>query len=245
MQDGTTARAPGDPLGSAADISVRSVVPEATVARLPVYLRTLRSLEEQGTPTVSSVELASSTGVNPAQLRRDLSYLGSYGTRGVGYPVDDLVAHVSRELGLTQDWPIVIVGVGNLGQALAKYGGFRSRGFRIAGLLDPDPRLLGVSIAGTSVRPVEDLEAVVESDAVSIGLLATPAEVTQAVTDRLVAAGITSILNFAPVVLTVPAGVHVRQVDLSRELQILAFHAQRRQDGSAELGAPEAQVRAG
>ena len=115
-------------------------IPEATVARLPLYLRALTALQDHGIPTVSSEELAAAAGVNSAKLRKDLSYLGSYGTRGVGYDVDYLVYQISRELGLTQDWPVVIVGIGNLGHALANYGGFASRGFRIAALLDADPR---------------------------------------------------------------------------------------------------------
>ncbi len=203
-------------------------IPEATVARLPVYLRTLYALADRGIATVSSEELASAAGVNSAKLRKDLSHLGSYGTRGVGYDVEYLVYQVSRELGLTQDWPVVIVGAGNLGRALANYGGFASRGFRVAALLDADPAVVGKSIAGHVVRHADGIESVVARHEVSIGVIATPAGTAQDVCDRLVAAGVTSILNFAPVVLSVPSGVDVRKVDLSIELQILAFHAQRR-----------------
>jgi len=203
-------------------------IPEATVARLPVYLRALHALAERGVATVSSEELAAAAGVNSAKLRKDLSHLGSYGTRGVGYDVDYLVYQISRELGLTQDWPVVIVGAGNLGRALANYGGFASRGFRIAALLDADPAVVGARIARLTVQPADAIEAVVARHGVSIGVIATPAGSAQSVCDRLVAAGVTSILNFAPVVLSVPDGVDVRKVDLSIELQILAFHAQRR-----------------
>ncbi len=203
-------------------------IPDATVARLPVYLRALNALAEQDVATVSSEELAAATGVNSAKLRKDLSHLGSYGTRGVGYDVEYLVYQVSRELGLTQDWPVLIVGAGNLGRALANYGGFASRGFRIAALLDCDPRVVGTVIAHHQVRSDAEIEQVIEHFRVSIGVIATPAASAQAVCDRLVAAGVTSILNFAPVVLNVPSGVDVRKVDLSIELQILAFHAQRR-----------------
>ncbi len=203
-------------------------IPEATVARLPVYLRTLYALADRGIATVSSEELASAAGVNSAKLRKDLSHLGSYGTRGVGYDVEYLVYQVSRELGLTQDWPVVIVGAGNLGSALANYGGFASRGFRVAALLDSDPGVVGSVIAGHVVRHADSIESVVKRQEVSIGVIATPAISAQDVCDRLVAAGVTSILNFAPVVLSVPSGVDVRKVDLSIELQILAFHAQRR-----------------
>ena len=203
-------------------------IPEATIARLPVYLRVLYVCAEQGIATVSSEELAAAAGVNSAKLRKDLSHLGSYGTRGVGYDVDYLVYQISRELGLTQDWPVVIVGAGNLGRALANYGGFASRGFRIAAVLDADAGLIGTEVAGHVIASADELEQVVERFGVSIGVIATPASSAQAVCERLVAAGVTSILNFAPIVLNVPAGVDVRKVDLSIELQILAFHAQRR-----------------
>jgi redox-sensing transcriptional repressor len=213
-------------------------IPEATIARLPVYLRALYALAENGTATVSSEELAVAAGVNSAKLRKDLSHLGSYGTRGVGYDVDYLIYQVSRELGLTQDWPVVIIGAGNLGRALANYGGFASRGFRIAALLDSDPAVVGTMIAGLAVQHSDTMEAVVRKHRVSIGVIATPAGSAEGVCDRLVAVGVTSILNFAPVVLTVPEYVDVRKVDLSIELQILAFHAQRR----ASEARPEVQV---
>ncbi|GAA1926585.1 redox-sensing transcriptional repressor Rex [Streptomyces sodiiphilus] len=217
-------------------------IPEATVARLPLYLRALTALSERSVPTVSSEELAGAAGVNSAKLRKDFSYLGSYGTRGVGYDVEYLVYQISRELGLTQDWPVVIVGIGNLGAALANYGGFASRGFRVAALMDADPSLTGRSVAGIEVRHIDELETVVEDSGVSIGVIATPAGAAQQVCDRLVAAGVSSILNFAPTVLSVPDGVDVRKVDLSIELQILAFHEQRKaaEELSREVAAPAA-----
>jgi redox-sensing transcriptional repressor len=203
-------------------------IPEATVNRLPVYLRALYALADRGIATVSSEELATAAGVNSAKLRKDLSHLGSYGTRGVGYDVEYLVYQVSRELGLTQDWPVIIVGAGNLGHALANYGGFASRGFRVAAIFDSDPLTVGTEIATLVVRHTDEIEAVIARHGVSIGVIATPAAAAQGVCDRLLAAGITSILNFAPVVLSVPPGVDVRKVDLSIELQILAFHEQRK-----------------
>jgi redox-sensing transcriptional repressor len=219
-------------------------IPEATVARLPVYLRALFALAENGTATVSSEELAVAAGVNSAKLRKDLSHLGSYGTRGVGYDVEYLVYQVSRELGLTQDWPVAIVGLGNLGRALANYGGFASRGFRIAALLDADPAVVGTRIARLTVQHSDEMEAVVRRQRVSIGVIATPPGAAQSVCDRLVASGVTSILNFAPVVLTVPDRVDVRKVDLSIELQILAFHAQRRSAARPESRRGRGAVRA-
>jgi redox-sensing transcriptional repressor len=209
-------------------------IPDATVARLPVYLRVLYALADRGVATVSSEELAAAAGVNSAKLRKDLSHLGSYGTRGVGYDVEYLVYQVSRELGLTQDWPVLIVGAGNLGRALANYGGFASRGFRIAALLDCDPAVVGSVIARHTVRSADEIEEAVRMFDVAIGVIATPAAAAQNVCNRLVAAGVTSILNFAPVVLSVPSGVDVRKVDLSIELQILAFHAQRRTAAALE-----------
>jgi redox-sensing transcriptional repressor len=219
-------------------------IPDATVARLPVYLRALSSYADSGVATVSSEELAAAAGVNSAKLRKDLSYLGSYGTRGVGYDVDYLVYQVSRELGLTQDWPVVIVGIGNLGHALANYGGFTSRGFRVAALVDADPSRVGEEVVGLRVESLTRLEQVVRETGSSIGVIATPGGAAQDVCDRLVRAGITSILNFAPVVLTVPDGVDVRKVDLSIELQILAFHEQRK-NGGVRPGLPDATMPTG
>jgi len=218
--------------------AVQRGIPEATVARLPVYLRALGMLAEHEVGKVSSEELAAAAGVNSAKLRKDLSYLGSYGTRGVGYDVDYLVYQIARELGLTQDWPVVIVGVGNLGHALADYGGFASRGFRIAGLIDADPQRVGERVAGLTIRPLHELEELVRSERVAIGVIATPAAAAMEVCDRLVAAGVTSILNFAPVLLAVPDGVDVRKVDLAVELQILAFHEQRKASGAGRAGLP-------
>lgn len=216
-------------------------VPEATVARLPLYLRALAGLAERGVATVSSDELAESAGVNSAKLRKDLSHFGSYGTRGVGYEVEYLRYQISREIGLTQDWPVVIVGIGNLGHALANYAGFASRGFRVAALVDADPSRTGEDVAGLDVRHADDLEQLVAEHHIAIGVIATPARVAQDVCDRLVTAGVTSILNFAPTLLQVPDGVDLRKVDLSIELQILAYHEQRK-NGAALALTPEQAV---
>jgi redox-sensing transcriptional repressor len=203
-------------------------IPEATVGRLPIYLRALVDIAESGATTVSSENLAEAAGVNSAKVRKDLSHLGSYGTRGVGYDVAYLIHQVRRELGLTQHWAIVIVGVGNLGHALANYKGFAERGFRVAGLVDADPAKVGEEIGGLRVRSITDLPALVREEDVAIGVIATPAAVVQEVADAMVAAGVRSILNFAPAVIAVPAGVSVRKVDVAIELQILAFYEQRK-----------------
>jgi redox-sensing transcriptional repressor len=219
---------PGDDHGAAARVSRR--IPEATVARLPVYLRALVEMAETKVVTVSSERLAEMAGVNAAKVRKDLSYLGSYGTRGVGYEVEYLLLQISRILGLTRDSPVVIVGVGNLGHALAKYRGFAARGFRIVALVDADPSKVGEAVGDLVVRPLDDLPRIAaeEEEGVAIGIIATPASAAQDVADRLVAAGVSSILNFAPAIVTVPRGVSVRKVDLSIELQILSFYQQRR-----------------
>ncbi len=213
---------------SAVAVRPRADVPDATVARLPVYLRALRSLADAGRTTVSSAALAGTAGVGAAQLRKDLSHLGSYGTRGVGYDVEGLVLHISRALGLGRHWPVVLVGVGHLGLALAGYGGFDERGFTIAALLDADRNRVGERVGAQVVRHVEEIDDVVRTFGVCIGVIATPAQAAQDVCDRMVAAGVRSILNFAPTLLRVPVGVDVRKVDLSNELQILSFHEHRK-----------------
>jgi len=203
-------------------------IPEATVGRLPVYLRGLVDLAEQGATTVSSEELAEAAGVNSAKVRKDLSHLGSYGTRGVGYDVAYLIHQIRRELGLTQHWPIVIAGIGNLGLALAHYKGFAERGFRISAMVDVDPAKVGQRVGEVRIHHVQDLPDLVAEQGIAIGVIATPAAAVQDVADRFVGAGIRSILNFAPAMMTVPPGVSVRKVDLAVELQILAFYEQRK-----------------
>ena len=205
-------------------------IPEATVSRLPLYLRSLQELLDAGSTTVSSVRLAELSGVNAAKVRKDFSYLGSYGTRGVGYDVEYLLAHIRRELGLTHDWPCVIVGMGNLGQALAKYGGFSERGFVIAALVDMSPDKVGTVINDVAISHVDELERIVDRLGIRIGVIATPGPAAQDVAQRMVDAGITSILNFAPTMINVPEDILVRKVDLAVELQILSFYQERRLD---------------
>ena len=203
-------------------------IPEATVGRLPLYLRALVEIAAQGRATASSDDLAEAAGVTSAKVRKDLSHLGSYGTRGVGYDVAYLIHQIRRELGLTQHWGIVIVGIGNLGHALANYRGFAERGFRVAALVDADPAKTGERIGDLEIRPLDELPALVQANDIAIGLIATPAGAVQEVADRMVDAGIRSVLNFAPAVVAVPEGVTVRKVDLAIELQILAFYEQRK-----------------
>ena len=203
-------------------------IPEATVARLPVYLRSLAELIEDKIDTVSSEQLAEMAGVNAAKVRKDLSYLGSYGTRGVGYEVEYLAFQMSRELGLTHDSPVVIIGAGNLGQALANYGGFRDRGVPVAALIDADESKVGEIIHGVAVHHLDELPTLARELKIAIGIIATPAAAAQGVADVLAEAGVRSILNFAPTVITAPAGTSLRKVDLALELQVLSFYQKHR-----------------
>lgn len=197
-----------------------------------MYLGILTDQVQEGVASISSDGLAELAGVNAAKVRKDLSYLGSYGTRGVGYEVGYLVYQIRRELGLTHDWPVVIVGAGNLGQALAGYGGFGDRGFPVVGIVDIDKTKVGTVLGGLRVRHIDELAQLVQSKRVHIGVIATPPPAAQDAADRLVKAGVTSILNFASVVLTVPRAIEVRKVDLAVELQILSYHEQRRAGGA-------------
>jgi redox-sensing transcriptional repressor len=211
-----------------ADPAIRREIPDATVARLPEYLRALTDVAGRGISSVSSEELAAAAGVRSTQLRKDLSHLGSYGVRGVGYEVEHLALEISRALGLTQDWPVAIVGMGNLGRALAAYSGFAIGGFHVAALFDEDVAVQGELVGGVAVSGMSELGRLTGTERLSLGVIATPAGSAQPVCDALIAAGIRSILNFAPVALAVPRDVHVRRVDLATELHVLAFHEQQK-----------------
>ncbi|AEE45046.1 redox-sensing transcriptional repressor Rex [Cellulomonas fimi] len=225
----TTSRARGGATepGTARQGRTRTV-PPSTVARLPGYLRALHALAAEGAVLTSSDELAARAGVGSAQLRKDLSYLGSYGRRGVGYDVAHLAEQVEVVLGLTTQRRVVIVGIGNLGHALANYSGFADRGFAVVGLVDADPAVVGTTVAGLVVQPFDALPGLVRATGASIGVIATPAAGAQVVCDALVEAGVAGILTFAPAALAVPPHVDVRAVDVASELQILAFHDRRR-----------------
>ncbi|MGH8794382.1 MAG: redox-sensing transcriptional repressor Rex [Stackebrandtia sp.] len=218
--------------GREASNGVREI-PDATVSRLPEYLHALHSMDESGEDTVSSESLAAAAGVNSAKLRKDLSHLGSYGIRGVGYDIALLTTQISDVLGLRRHRRVALVGIGHLGQALAGYGGFGTRGFEIAALFDVSPERVGTELFGLPVRHLDDLTAVVSASGISIAMIATPPAAAQRVADSLVEAGVTSILNFAPCVLNVPGNVDVRKVDLAVELQILSFHEHRKAQSGA------------
>lgn len=205
--------------------SVRRGIPDATVSRLPGYLRVLVAFADRGIHSVSSQELADAAQVRSTQLRKDLSLLGSAGVRGVGYDVAQLLTEISAALGMATDRGVVIVGMGNLGRALAAYDGLRSGGFAVRALVDSDPTLAGKKIAGIVVTPLSGLGEVVAARDIRIGVIATPAEGAQEVCDRLVDAGIGSILSFAAATLRAPANVDIRRVDLATELHVLAFRS--------------------
>lgn len=216
---------PGKSLLPSADrVKANGRLSEATIGRLPRYQQVLSDMVDLGETTVASTNLATSAGVSPAIVRKDLSHLGNWGTRGVGYGVAELLTGISAALGLTRTWPVVIVGAGNLGHALARYDGFGERALAVAAIVDVDPLLSGDVIGGVTVSPMADLAKVVAESGAQIAVLAVPGAAAQLACDQLVVAGVTSILSFAPVSLSVPDGVRVRRVDLAAELQILAFH---------------------
>lgn len=220
-------------------------VSEATVARLPQYLQCAVDAAKAGESTISSDRLAELVGVNPATLRRDLASLEITGTRGVGYDTKYLVFEISGSLGLNQDWPVVIVGVGNLGRALANYSGLGDRGFPVRALLDIDPDIVGSSVSGIVVDHIDDAAIVVAREHIAVAVLATPPDGAQSAADILAAAGVTSLLNFTATSVQTAEDVEVRRVDLATELQILSFYQQRANSARKGVGVPIARRRTG
>jgi redox-sensing transcriptional repressor len=203
-------------------------VPAVTVPRLALYLRKLRELRARGVERVSSKELADLVDLNPAQIRKDLSYFGEFGVRGVGYEVPRLIDEIGRCLGLTRTWNVIIVGAGQLGTALAWYRGFAQQGFHLIGVFDTSPKKIGASIGPGHVRAMSELEEFCRErreigEPVDIALITVPAQAAQATADRVVQSGVRAILNFAPMRVVTPPHVFVRQVDLSSELMFLSF----------------------
>lgn len=201
-------------------------IPNATVARLPLYLRCLTELPETKL-TISSEELAELAGVNAAKVRKDFSFIGFSGVRGHGYDVSQLQGLIQRELGLTQEWSVALVGLGHLGMALANYKSFSRRGFSVVALFDNDPKKIGTEVGGLKIESMDQLSDRVNQYDISMGMIATPPEVAQKVFDEMIDAGIRSVLNFAPITLSAPETVMVRKVDLSLELQILGYYSMR------------------
>lgn len=199
-------------------------IPEMTIRRLSVYTRCLQQLEEDGIKTISSQDLAERFNLNSAQVRKDLAYFGEFGVRGIGYYVSGLKVELQRILGLDRDWPLALVGFGNLGSALFHYKGFTRQGFRIAAVFDDDPAKIGRTVDGVPIFSTRDLARELRARGILIGIVAVPAEGAQAVTDQIVAAGVRAVLNFAPARLKVGREVRLKNVDLSIELETLSFY---------------------
>ncbi|HUF28414.1 MAG TPA: redox-sensing transcriptional repressor Rex [Gemmatimonadaceae bacterium] len=198
-------------------------IADSTVRRLSLYLRFLEEFEGRGLATISSDELASRGGTTSAQVRKDLSNFGSFGKRGLGYSVPELRARIREILGLGRNWRVIIVGAGKIGAALALYRGFSQRGFDVAAVYDSDPRKIGTPWDGTTVRDIASLERDATELRAEIAILTVPADQAQKVVDRIVAAGVRAILNFAPVQLRVPADVTIKTVNMAMELEGLSF----------------------
>ncbi|MEX1255051.1 MAG: redox-sensing transcriptional repressor Rex [Dehalococcoidia bacterium] len=199
-------------------------IPEVVIDRLPVYARALALLERQGRDVVSSQELGEQLGVTPAQIRKDLSYFGRFGKQGRGYNVGRLLAELRQILGLTRDWSMVLVGVGRLGRAIVGYAGFAPQGYRIVAVFDSDPAIVGSDVDGLIVKPVDALESALRDQQVDIGIVAVPGANAQEVIDKLVAAGVKAILNYAPIAAQVPPDVHVKDIDPVLALQSMTFY---------------------
>lgn len=212
------------------------LAPKAVVGRVSLYLRQLETFQRQGHTTVSSSQLGDALSINNAQVRKDLAFFGQFGYPGIGYRIEELIVALRRILGIDRDWPLALVGLGNLGRALLRYRGFRSRGFRVAALFDNDPQKVGRTHDGMVVEPIEAMPKVVAGRNITLGVLSVPADAAQRVTDQMVACGILGILNFAPVPLAVPPSVNVVAVDLSVQLEHLAYKVQNTQGGISYVG---------
>ncbi len=198
-------------------------IPNPAIRRLSLYLRQLEDFQRKGRRTISSKQLGGSLNLTDAQVRKDLAYFGQFGHPGIGYRVDELITQVRRILGTDRIWNVLLVGAGNLGRAMMGYRGFNAKGFNIVAVFDSDPNKIGKRLADFPIQPMEELEATVREHNVRLGILAVPADHAQAVADRLIAAGVRGLLNFAPVSLNVPAHIALNAVDLAVQLEQLSF----------------------
>jgi len=201
--------------------------PDVVVRRLPLYARSLRYLMDEGKTSVSSQELGERINVTAAQIRKDLSYFGEFGKQGIGYDVEKLLAQIEDILGLTSEWPVALIGIGHLGEAIARYEGFRQQGIRIAALFDASPEKIGSTVNDMVVQAIDDMDAVVAEHRIRMAIIAVPAGHAQEVADKLVVAGIRAILNYAPTVLQVPEGVWVRYIDPVAVLHSMTYYLAR------------------
>ena len=199
-------------------------IPEVVIDRLPIYARALALLEKQGREVVNSQELGERLSVTPAQIRKDLSYFGRFGKQGRGYNVSRLLQELHQILGLTREWPMVLVGVGQLGRAIAAYDGFVPQGFRIVEAFDADPRIIGTKLNGLEVKPVDALPEVLRRHKAALAIVAVPAAVAQEVIDMLVESGVRAILNYAPIAPHVPPHVRIKDIDPVLSLQSMTFY---------------------
>jgi redox-sensing transcriptional repressor len=209
-------------------------IPEVVINRLPVYARALSALALEGETVVSSQALGERLDVTPAQIRKDLSYFGRFGKQGRGYNVQSLLSKLREILGLDRKWRVALVGVGRLGQAIAVYGGFEPQGFQIVAVFDSSPELVGTQVGNVTVLPSEDLETFLRQNPVDIGVVAVPVQAAQEVVNRLVNAGISAILNYAPMTPHVPRAVTVRNIDPVLAMQSMTFYIKQRDVPSAK-----------
>src|SRR5689334_15334303 len=207
--------------------------PDVVIRRLPLYARSLRYLLDEDIRSVSSQELGERINVTAAQIRKDLSYFGEFGKQGIGYDVEKLLHQIERILGLNQEWPVALIGIGHLGEAIARYEGFRRQGIRIAALFDSEPSKIGSEINGMTIMADAQLERVMREQGIRLAILAVPASRAQEVADLLVAAGVRAILNYAPVVIQVPEGVWVRHIDPVAVLHSMTYYLAREEEKDA------------
>lgn len=205
-------------------------IPQVVIARLPIYYRLVTRLEGDGQSVVSSQELGEALGVTPAQIRKDLSYFGRFGKQGRGYSVPRLAAELKLILGFDRRWKLIVVGMGRLGQAIASYHGFQPQGFDIVAVYDADPAVIGTDHDGVTVHDVRTLHDDLHTEPADIGIVAVPADQAQNVIDTLVSAGVLAILNYAPIAVQAPWGVHVQQVDPVVQLQSMTYHLRQIED---------------
>ena len=203
--------------------SSEKLAPKAVVGRVSLYIRQLEAAQRQGETTISSSRLGAALAINDAQVRKDLAFFGQFGHPGIGYRIEELLSALRHILGVDRTWPTAMIGLGNLGRALLKYRGFRSRGFQVAALFDNDPKKVGQSYSGLTVRPLDHLAQTAAELGIELAILSVPADSAQRVADQIVSSGIHGIFNFAPFPLVVPPSISVMTVDLSVQLEHLAY----------------------
>lgn len=199
-------------------------IPDIVIGRLPIYLRELRLLVQEGQEVTSSHELGQRLGISSAQIRKDLSWFGPFGKQGTGYNIDYLQEQLAKILQLDREWPVAVVGAGDLGRALARYGGFARRGFRITCIFDNDTAKIGTYVGNIQVQSIRAMQAEIRAQGIQMAMIATPASTAQEVATKLIEAGVRAILNYAPMTLSVPEDVHVQHIDPAAHLQHMTYY---------------------